>query len=116
MRVIELILYDSSEGCEQNKKMKWINAFSLQPDFLFQNSTGFVSQLTDTATSVSINGPVSNLNSRRDGGSFLRCVFLGEWSITNITELAYFILIVVVSVQQIIRFQQTPLLNQIHRR
>lgn len=35
------------------------------------NSTGFVSQLTDTTAAISINSPVSNLNNRRDGGSFL---------------------------------------------
>uniref|UniRef100_A0A0R3S5P8 BHLH domain-containing protein n=1 Tax=Elaeophora elaphi TaxID=1147741 RepID=A0A0R3S5P8_9BILA len=35
------------------------------------NSTGFVSQLTDTTAAISINSPVSSLNSRRDGGSFL---------------------------------------------
>ncbi|OZC10561.1 Helix-loop-helix DNA-binding domain protein [Onchocerca flexuosa] len=35
------------------------------------NSTGFVSQLTDTTAAISINSPVSSLNNRRDGGSFL---------------------------------------------
>ncbi|VBB33421.1 unnamed protein product [Acanthocheilonema viteae] len=35
------------------------------------NSTGFVSQLTDTTAAISINSPASGLNNRRDGGSFL---------------------------------------------
>ncbi|KAM3725175.1 Helix-loop-helix protein [Dirofilaria immitis] len=35
------------------------------------NSTGFVSQLTDTTAAISISSPISNLNNRQDGGSFL---------------------------------------------